>query len=52
MSYINERDAKEIKVVELWVKANDWLNSYGGLISTVSFIVSIFIYLKSYFFLK
>ncbi|MFI3214719.1 MAG: hypothetical protein R3Y24_15500 [Eubacteriales bacterium] len=32
---------------ELWKKANEWLNSYGGLISTISFFVSIFIYVKT-----
>ena len=32
---------------ELWQKANEWLNSYGGLISTISFLVSIFIFIKT-----
>lgn len=34
-------------MIELWTNANKWLNSYGGLISTISFIVSVFIYFKT-----
>lgn len=33
--------------MEVWLKINDYLNYYGGLISTISFLVSIFIFVKT-----
>lgn len=32
---------------ELWDNTNNWLNCYGGLISTISLFLSIFIYIKT-----
>ena len=32
---------------ELWADINNWLNCYGGLISTISLFLSIFIYIKT-----
>lgn len=32
---------------ELWDDINNWLNCYGGLISTISLFLSIFIYIKT-----
>lgn len=32
---------------ELWDDTNNWLNCYGGLISTISLFLSIFIYIKT-----
>ncbi|MCI8891467.1 MAG: hypothetical protein HFH34_09030 [Eubacterium sp.] len=34
-------------MIKIWKDINDWLNFYGGFISTVSFIVSLLIYFKT-----
>lgn len=34
-------------MIVIWKNVNDWLNGYGGFISAVSLLLSVFIYIKT-----